>query len=445
MDGANPEKGPPRFGAAVRSTFGTQLAIAALSFVNILVVARELGPAGRGEVTLLMTISVLTSTFGLLGIDEANVNFAGRRPERRRSLATNSVVLAALVGALCIALLTWLMAAFPSIGGGTPSGLRAVALLAIPMLILKVLLKFLLQADFRFGVANTAWLLPPLLSFAVNAMLALFDSLTVTTAFLTWTGAHALATALLVGYVALRHVGFGRPDVSLAREALGFGGRSHVGRVAMVGNYRLDQWFVGAMVGPRELGLYSVAVAWAEILFYLPTALVIAQRPYLVRADRDGAARRAAGVFRVSGVVTAAAAGAVILLAPLLCATVFGSKFAGSVGDLRVLAAGALGILALRLLGNALTAQGRPGLASTGAVAAFAVTLTLDILLIPAHGGLGAAVASTAAYTFGGLVSIGIFLRFFRSPARALVPRVMEIPSVVRSGLLPLIASQRRS
>jgi Na+-driven multidrug efflux pump len=110
-----------------------------------------------------------------------------------------------------------------------------------------------------------------------------------------------------------------------------------------------------------------------------------------------------------------------------------------------VLAAGALGILALRLLGNALTAQGRPGLASAGALAAFAVTLTLDILLIPAHGGLGAAVASTAAYTFGGLVSIGIFLRFFRSPARALVPRVMEIPSVVRSGLLPLIASQRRS
>ena len=63
----------------------------------------------------------------------------------------------------------------------------------------------------------------------------------------------------------------------------------------LLGNYRLDQWFVGAIAGSRELGLYSVAVAWAEALWYLPTALASVQRPDLVRAAaaRPRARRRA--------------------------------------------------------------------------------------------------------------------------------------------------------
>ena len=36
-------------------TFGTSIAIALLSFVNVFVVARSLGPTGRGEVAFLMT------------------------------------------------------------------------------------------------------------------------------------------------------------------------------------------------------------------------------------------------------------------------------------------------------------------------------------------------------------------------------------------------------
>ena len=53
-----------------------------------------------------------------------------------------------------------------------------------------------------------------------------------------------------------------------------------------VGNYRADQWIVGSIAGARELGLYSVAVAWAELLFYLPGVISLLQRPDLVRATR---------------------------------------------------------------------------------------------------------------------------------------------------------------
>jgi O-antigen/teichoic acid export membrane protein len=200
----------------------------------------------------------------------------------------------------------------------------------------------------------------------------------------------------------------------------------------MAGNYRLDQWFVGTMAGSRELGLYSIAVAWSEILFYLPTTLVIVQRPYLVRAAAGDAARRTARVFRAGISITAACVLGIVVVAPFLCTVVFGSAFRGSIDDLRVLAFGAFGIMAMKLFGNAMTAQRSPTRASVAAGLAFAATIALDLLLIPRHGGLGAAAASALAYTGGGIASGVLFRRFFGTALRTFVPRSRELLDVAR-------------
>jgi O-antigen/teichoic acid export membrane protein len=212
---------------------------------------------------------------------------------------------------------------------------------------------------------------------------------------------------------------------------LRFGLQAHSSRIMTLGNYRLDQWILGTLSTSRELGLYSVAVAWGEALYYLPTALDRVQRPSLVRAasERD-AAGLAAAVFRGTVVLTIPLAAAVIVAAPVLCVTVFGEEFRGSIDDLRVLAAGAFGIIALKLLGNALTARGRPLLVTAGVGIAFIATVTLDLILIPSYGGLGAAIASAVAYTAGGLTLAVLFARALATPLRGLVPRVADVARV---------------
>jgi O-antigen/teichoic acid export membrane protein len=247
-----------------------------------------------------------------------------------------------------------------------------------------------------------------------------------------WVAGQVLATGFLAWH-AFRPLGrLPRPDAALARRSLAFGARTHLGRVMTMGNYRLDQWFVGAISGSRELGLYSVAVAWAEALFYLPTVLGMVQRPDLVRASRSDAGVQAAKVFRGALLLTVPLAIGLALGAPILCVTVFGDEFRGSVADLRVLAFGAFGIVALKLLGNALNAQGQPMLANVGIGIAFGATIALDLLLIPGHGGLGAAIASTAAYTAGGVAIALVFARALgRSPAE-LIPRGREVGPLLR-------------
>src|ERR671936_1151488 len=442
---------PPRFASAALATFGAQLGAALLSFVSVLIVSRALGPSGRGQVAFLTTIAVLSSNVALLGIQEAHANFAAAEPENRRALATNSLILSVLLGGACVGLLGGLVALFPGLAR-EPWTLLGLALGSIPMLILQTYLQFFVSADYAFGMYNLSWVITPLLTVAVNGTLAGLHLLTVTIAFGNWVAAQAAATVLLLWFVARRSVGFGRPETRLARRALGFGLRTHFGRLMMFGNYRADQWFVGSMAGSRELGLYSIAVAWSEVLFYLPSAFVIVQRPYLVRAGSRDAALRAARVFRAGILLTALLAVAVIATAPVLCVTVFGSGFRGSIDDLRVLALGAFGIVAVKQLGNALTAQRRPGLASVAATLAFAVSIVLDVLLIPDHGGLGAALASTLSYSLGGIATAVLFLRVFSLPATKLLPRGRELPGFVgelwqlrsRSGPAPAAAVSGR-
>ena len=75
----------------------------------------------------------------------------------------------------------------------------------------------------------------------------------------------------------------------------------------LLANYRVDQWLLGAIGGTRQLGQYSVAVAWAEVLFLLPTSLAAVQRPTIVRASPGEAVRLTAKVFRLALVITVGA------------------------------------------------------------------------------------------------------------------------------------------
>ena len=98
-----------------------------------------------------------------------------------------------------------------------------------------------------------------------------------------------------------------------------------------------------------------------------------------------------------------------------------------------MLCLGALGITTLKLLGNALTAQRRPLLETAGVAVAFVTVFALDFLLIPAHGGLGASIASAASYTLGGLAVAVIFARALGARPSEMIPGPADLILLVSS------------
>ena len=418
--------------AAALQTFSSQVGVAALSLCNALVVARTLGPEGRGEVAFLTAIAFLASNVSTMGVQEANINLAGAEPQYRRALATNSLILSLAFGIAATIAIELLVLAVPAAGGDSNPLLLLAVLANMPLLILSVYLRFLLQGDYHFGITNFAWFLPAVINVGINLPLALAGKLTVASAVATWLVGQAIGTILMARHVMRHSEGFGRPDFALMRRTLGFGAKSHVGRLMLLANYRVDQWILGAIAGATQLGYYSVAVAWAEALFLLPTALAAVQRPDVVRASTAEAVDQTARVFRFSVVLTMGLAVGLIIFAPLLCVVPFGEAFSESTNQLRVLALGAFGVVALKQLGSSLTGRRHPTAASAAIGSAFVCTVALDILLIPSLGGLGAAIASSSAYTLGGIIMAVVFVRALRAPARCLLPRSGDVGEVMQ-------------
>ncbi len=404
-------------------SFGMWVLGAVAALAGSVVQARALGPAGRGDVVFLTVLVTLTSYVAMFGVQHAHANILGQEREKARMVLTNSLVMALALGTGFALLAALLLAIIPmKVQEEVGWSLTAIALACVWPVVLQMYLRWLAITEYRFRLANGTLLLIPAVTLAVNLGLALADALTVTISLLAWLGGQLLATAILLIW-SIRRIGLGRFNLALARRAFTFGAKNHLSATMQLANFRLDQLFVGGIGGAAELGTYSVAVAWAESLFFMPEVLAQIQRPDLVRASRKSAADDAAFGMRVAAIGTAVCAVAVIIAAPLLVDVIFGDDFSDAVSMLRVLAVGAIGVAVSKLLATALVSQNHP-LATAGPIAAaLLVTVVLDILLIPTYGGDGAAVASLAAYVVGGLLMGAVFLRVFGERVALLVPR----------------------
>ena len=125
--------------SAVAATYSTTVAAAGLSLVNVLITSRALGAAGRGELAFLTTVAMLSATLASLGVEEANGNLGWFSTGLEAALATNSLLLSALLGSVASGLLIVIIATFPAVGGGSSQMLLAVAIAVVPVDVLQML------------------------------------------------------------------------------------------------------------------------------------------------------------------------------------------------------------------------------------------------------------------------------------------------------------------
>jgi Na+-driven multidrug efflux pump len=74
---------------------------------------------------------------------------------------------------------------------------------------------------------------------------------------------------------------------------------------------------------------------------------------------------------------------------------------------------------------------------------AFVLTVVLDLLLIPRFGGLGAAIATTIAYTCGGIAAGLIFARAMDARIGDMAPRLDDLQWLRRKALMLVPAGHR--
>jgi O-antigen/teichoic acid export membrane protein len=375
-------------------------------FVGLLLIARALGPSGRGTVAFITVTSLLLAWIARFGVGEATVVFAAQRPRARPILLTNILVFAATAGSVSAALACGTLVLAPSV---RPPGLGSAELAALA---LSVLAAALADAGYKFVAGCSRFRLHALVTtttswtyaVAIAVVWAAFG-LTAARAALAWAAVHGLRALVLFSASAL-DVGLRRPGLSLLRDSMRFGLRAWVGTLADDLNFRVDQIILAVIASETALGIYAVAVNTYEVLLYLPGAAATALVPLIAGSPRGMRAERTLHAFRSIAVVTAASAVVAAFLGPGLLPIAFGSRFEDSVVPFLWLLPGVLGALLLAIFTSALVASSAPGLSSLGPLASLFVGLALDFALIPPFGASGAAAAASAAFLAGGVTAL---------------------------------------
>lgn len=207
----------------------------------------------------------------------------------------------------------------------------------------------------------------------------------------------------------------GRPERDLGGRLVRFGLRSQVGGVVGLLNLRLDFVVLGAIAGPASVGIYAVASKYAELLRLPALALTWVAYPKVARAGAASFAPRLRRIVAPLLGLGVLSAGLLAVAAFPLFPLVYGQEFSAAAWPAAVIALGlfaepAAGIGSAFLLGS-----GRPGLNSTILGVGLALTILLDLLLIPQHGAAGAAWASAAAYLLTDVLLIMVMWRLTRS------------------------------
>ena len=126
-------------------------------------------------------------------------------------------------------------------------------------------------------------------------------------------------------------------------------------------------------------------------------------------------------------VVLVLAVGVLIAVALPLVPLVYGPDFSDAVVLGFILLPGVLLLGIANILGTLIVALGRPGVLLRIALLVTPVTIALYVVLIPAMGAEGAALASSISYAATFAPTLLAFRRAWPSPWQALVPRAEDL------------------
>lgn len=428
---------PPLAERALRSDvllmLSAKLCMLVLGAATTVIVARALGPAGRGTLASVFALVALLAQLGTFGIVSANPYFVAREPQLLGRIAGNSVWLAGILGVVMGSIGVAVKVALPGSIADVSWPELAAGMLAVPVALNVLFLQSILLAEGRMGLYNgievaTALLavvllltIPPLVgSSSVLLLLALMIG--------------SQVVALAVYACTMRRHGplLRRPDRALARRMLGYGARAYLVTLLAYLLIRIDLLLVNGIQGARQAGQYSIAVALAEALYTLPVAVSVNLFARIARgsADREVTLR----VFHLIAAGYLLVCAAMVPLAGPLVTLLFGRDYYPAVSLFWWLLPGVYCLGVLNVIAYHFAARGMPRELALVWLPGLALNLTLDVTLLPDHGTYVASLASSVAYALVLILHLRMFAREMGSWS-ALRPTVTGTASTLRLAL----------
>jgi len=369
----------------------------ALGVVTTILVARVLGPEGRGLYAVAVAFGAIGVQLASLGLQTSNTYYVSRSRQLLPALVGNTLLVGA--GAAILALTAWVIATiFPSIAP-VEGLLLALALVWVPVGLLTMLFQNLLLGLQRVAAFNTVELLSRVLTVALIlvALILGFDrpALLLGASLLAVAFAGAWATRQVLDLLDERP----KASKALLRQTAAYGVKAYLGAFFAFALLRIDVLLVDALLTAKDTGYYSVAVSLADALYLLPAAagtVVFARLSTIDDATTAWLTTRRLGLW-VGAALLASAGAAAVVGGPLL-RLLFGDEFSPAKPAFIALAGAMVFYGVNNIVSSFVASRGLPWFTVHVWVAAAVLNVVLNLAFIPVWGIVGSAVASLVCY-----------------------------------------------
>lgn len=407
--------------------------------VAAVVTARYLGPAGKGNFSVLTYVGGLVAFLATVGVGDAAVFFVNRRRYTFGAMARAAALVTAVVSTLAAVVSTALLWAYLA-PAHDPQLRGALVLFAVSVpvsAVTTVSLQFHhIYERFRFTSFVTAamaatsagalWVLLGPLDGGLRAAMAATVLTTVAGCILS-----------LVAHLRWSRDDGGVVDRPLIRAAVRYGAAVVAATALTSLAGRADLVVVHGILTDADAGIYSVGLTISSLPVQVAVALALVGFPRQSRSVGDAFVELTARLCRVGVLGAGVAAAAAAAVTPFAVPVLFGPEFTAAVVPTLLLLLGALPWSFHFVLGRAAAAAGHPAVLSKAYLVSTTTMLVLDVLVIPWGGIIGAAVASSLAPLTGSAVLLRWWVGSPGPGGRpsSLLPRpadVLELGKVVR-------------
>lgn len=400
-----------------RSLGSNALAAGALPIATILIaplIARALGPEGRGGLAAGTALLVLLLAVGSFGLPESTTYWIAKRPDAASTLAKRAVVCSCVAGVLVTAAMFPLVSVLAD--GDRPTALSmSIAVMVLLPNLVGLAVRGIAMGHGYWTLAARERYLTALIRVTGIFTLFFLDLLTVATATV------VIALSSVAGaFVYLSMLGNGGTDASLSRskhrlrervsraEYIGYANRIWIGIAGGAILSRISQVLMPSVSTVEQLGIFVVAVNIADASIVISIAI---RDVVFAESAREGGVERLCKAARFSLVLTTAFGLAAIASSPLWLTLIFGPEFKGALIPMIILlAAFALGTPG-SIAGAGLSSIGRPGLRSVAVVIGAAINVFLLFVVAGPFGAVGASLATLVANLVCALTVSAMYVR----------------------------------
>jgi len=401
------------------ASIGGQVGVLLVGTVAQIIIARALGPTGKGLYSLTVLLAGLSASITGISLSTANAHFVGRHPEHRPALVGNSLFMAIVWGGMVTLLLF-------EFGGdlrdryltSINDRLLMIAIVGIvPQMLVEYSTGLIVGLD-MIGMVSFTMFLREALVLGGLATLFYYNLLSVEMAAAVWVVGGVVVSLVQSGFAWYKTGGGVRVDMPFLGRTLRFSLNGLVANVSSLLRLRLDLFMINYFLLGQDVGYYSIAMALVSLLWYLPTGVAMVLIPYVSWRDDRAGDRLTPFLSRAGMAISVAGAVGLGVFGYPVIGMLFGKAFQPAYPAMLFLLPGAVAYGMSKVLASDLLGRGKPQYGRTISLAALILNVGLNVLFIPRFGIIGAAAVSSLSQMFCAWLFLFYFLRESGTPLR---------------------------